>query len=207
MSKWMEFGVGAKSVPVELVVNDRFGGVPGEPAKLQIRRVPDGWYLDFADQKFKNSGHVTPIMSIAEAGGGRYRYIWDSSVAITSPTVVTVHFDNVDGTAPGIDDDHITFSNSAAILERLSKTPSASVGDGPGNCVFQYLLTKENSAAPISGVTVYVTSDLGGSTIIAGPKLTDTYGKVIFYLNKNTQYYFWRSKGGFTFVNPDLQSF
>ena len=207
MSKWMEFGVGATAVPIELVVNDEFGGVPGEPVVLQIRRVPDGFYLDFADQKFKASGHTTPSISLPEAGGGRYRYVWNSSTAVTSPTTVTIHFDNPDGTSPGVDDDHISFSNSAAILERIAKTPTASVGDGNGNCRFQYLLTKQNSATPIADATVYVTTDIDGLLIVAGPKLTDANGKVIFYLNKSTSYYFWRSKGGYTFVNPDLQSF
>jgi len=45
---------------------------------LRIRRISDGWFLDFADNTFKASGHVQPEVTMAEVDGtndpGKYYY-------------------------------------------------------------------------------------------------------------------------------------
>ncbi len=207
MAKWIEFPVGSTAVPIELTINDRFGGTPGQIPYIQIRRTTDAFYLDFADQTFKAGGQTQLQYQLPDLGSGFYRFLWDSSVAIPTPTIVAIEYYNEGGLAPGIDDDTYTFSLSAAILARLATSPCASVGPGPGNCRYQYLLTQANSAVPLVGATVYVTSDIAGGTIIAGPTLTDASGKVIFYLNASTQYYVWRTLGGYKFSNPQVISF
>ena len=207
MAVALEYPIGAKTVPIEVVINGNDGGVSGLTVEIRIRRVLDNLYLDFNDWTFKNGGHIQIDKGLTDRGDGRYSYVWDSSKAVTIPTSVIVEYTIDDATYAGIDNDLITFTNSATILNNLAKTPLASVGDGPGSCKFIYALTYSSSSKPIEAAIVYITSDAGGSNIIAGPKVTDTNGKVTFYLNAGTTYYFWRSKGGVTFSNPDIESF
>lgn len=209
MSNWLEQPIGTTAVPIELVLNDADGGVAGEDPYIRIRRITDNAFLDFSDNTFKLSGHTQKTQALTDRNGGRYSYTWNSSLSVLVPTTVVVEYTNEGGstTVPGIDSDVITFSKSAAILESIAKSPLASVGDGPGGCRFIYTLTVAGSLDPISDAIVYVTSDLAGSNIIAGPKVTDEEGKVTFYLNSGSTYYFWRNKGGYAFTNPDKESF
>lgn len=206
MAVALEYPVGAKVVPIEAVINDNGGGVTGLIVEIRIRRVIDNLYLDFNDWTFKNGGHIQIDKKLTDRGDGRYNYVWDSSKAINVPTSVVVEYTIDDPSVAGIDNDLITFTNSATILNNLAKTPLASVGDGPGSCRFVYTLTLANSSTPITSAIVYVTSDPAGSSIIAGPKVTDSNGKVTFYLDSGTTYYIWRSKGGVTFSNPDIET-
>lgn len=208
MSFWSEQPVGATKVPIELTLNDNDGGVTGESPYVSIRRATDDAYLDFADNTFKSSGFTQKTQTLTGRGDGRYSYQWNSSLSIKTPTTVVIEYNNNGGstTVPGIDNDVITFTNSAVILQNIAKSPLASVGDGPGGCKFIYTLSVAGSSTAIQEAIIYVTSDVGGSNIIAGPKLTDENGQVIFYLNPGT-YYFWRNKGGYTFLNPDIESF
>lgn len=207
MSTWLEFPLGATTVPIELTLNGALGGALGEYPQIRIRRASDNYYLDFSDHQFKNIGNVTPYIVLASRGDGRYSYQWDSSRSIKTPMSVIVEYTTpAPSSVPGIDNDVISFSNSASILQNLARTPLASVGDGTGSCRFVYFLTLSPKNTKISEATVYVTSDPEGNSIIAGPKLTDINGKVIFYLNSGETYYFWRSKGGVKFTNPDIEA-
>lgn len=208
MGSWAEYPIGSKKVPIELALNDFDGGVSGESPTISIRRITDGKYFDFADNTFKSSGHTTLEQSLTDRGDGRYSYNWDSSVAITTPTVVVVEYTNATtpSTVEGVDSDIITFSNSATVLNNIAKSPLASVGQGTGSCRFVYTLTVLGSTQPIADATVYVTSDIGGGNIIAGPSLTDENGQATFYLDIGSTYYLWRSKGGMNFSNPDIET-
>lgn len=203
----LEFPVGATQVPIELVLNDADGGVAGDTPTVRIRRISDNTYLDFADNKFKTSGWTQVNMTLSDRGDGRYYRLWNSSLSITVPTVVIIEYTNATTltTVPGVDNDIVVFSNSVNILQSLAHTPLANVGDGPGGCRFVYTLTLVGTTTPIVDAMVYVTTDPSGVNIIAGPKNTDSNGKVIFYLNSGTTYYLWRSKGGVTFSNPDIE--
>lgn len=208
MAKWMEYPIGDKAVPIDLTINNTAGGDPGEIASIQIRRVSDDYYLDFYDQTFKLSGHIQISETVPPKGSsGRYLYTWDSSIAITQPTTVLVEYLASGPDTFGIDNDTIVFTNSATILERISKSPCGSVGQGSGGCRFLYTVTNQDKVTPIADVNVYVTTDVAGNTIVAGPILTNASGQVLFYLNSGVQYYLWRSKSGYVFTNPDLQKF
>jgi hypothetical protein len=207
MSTWSEYAIGTTKVPIELTLNGDDGGVIGENPQIKIRRVTDNFYLDFSDNVFKASGHAAPIVILSSRGDGRYSYSWDSSKSVKTPTTVVVEYSTVNPTTvPGIDNDVISFSNSATILENLAKTSLANVGDGPGSCRFVYTLTLSPSGSPIADALVYVTTDVEGTKIIAGPKPTDLNGKVIFFLTIGETYYLWRSKGGVKFANPDVET-
>jgi hypothetical protein len=207
MPSWMEYPVGAKTVAIELAVNDPdFAAAVGDTL-FRVRRVTDNLYLDFADNKFKAAGHTKKEMSLVQSGPGRFRFTWDSSASIKSPLTVVIEYDSNGPEVFGVDNDFIAFTNSANILEKLAKTPLASVGDGEGTCKFTYTLTELNSTRAIPDASVYVTADVAGTNIIAGPKLTDGNGKVFFFLNSGVPNYFWRTKGGYRFSNPDLKNF
>lgn len=208
MSFAFEQPVGATSIPIELVLNDGGGGVTGDSPFFALRRATDNYYLDFADNKFKASGWTTKTQPLSGRGDGRYSYKWDSSKSVTTATTIIVEYtnDTAGSDALGVDNDLIIFSRSATILGSIAKSPLANVGAGPGNCKFIYTLTIAGSATKIENAIVYVTTDIGGSNIIAGPTTTDENGQVEFYLDPGT-YYFWRNKGGIIFSNPDVESF
>lgn len=206
MAFWMEYPLGETRVPIELVIGDPLT-VTSEVASFKLRRVSDNAYLDFADSKFKTSGWVQQSQPLSQSTPGRYHYVWNSSAAVLTPTTLVIEYDSNGPDVFGSDNDVIAFSNSAAILDKLSKSPSASVGDGPGSCKFTYTVTQATTSIVLEGVNVYVTTDVAGYNIIAGPKLTDVNGKVIFYLNNKTVYYFWRTKGGYEFSNPQAIQF
>jgi hypothetical protein len=78
-----------------------------------------------------------------------------------------------------------------------------SIGSG-SSIVSYYVFTDEDAeTGPISNCSVWVSTDSGGSTVVASG-LTDTNGMVTFYLDPTT-YYIWKSKSGYTFTNPDTE--
>lgn len=72
---------------------------------LQIRRISDGWYLDFNDMTFKGSGWTTRQTPLTETNAtndpGAYHYDLDTS-AITNATTDAVYECRVDQ-SPGTD--------------------------------------------------------------------------------------------------------
>lgn len=64
-------------------------------------------------------------------------------------------------------------------------------------------LTFTDGTNPISGAEVWVSSDSGGATIVAGTLTTDDDGEVTMLLDAGTTYYAWLKKSG---VNPILGS-
>ncbi len=61
----------------------------------------------------------------------------------------------------------------------------------------------EVDGVPLSGVEVYVTSDITGSVVVAGTLLTDDNGIVTFQLDPG-DYYTWKKRAGYNFTNPQL---
>ena len=76
---------------------------------------------------------------------------------------------------------------------------------GTGNTKFDYYMyeDEEDETDPITNCYVWVSTDLAGTNIVASG-YTNTFGKVEFWLDTGT-YYFWRSKSGFRFTNPDIE--
>lgn len=68
----------------------------------------------------------------------------------------------------------------------------------------QQLEITDGDDEPIEDVRVWISTDIGGTNIVAGPLYTDEFGLVTFFLSAAT-YYRWCSKTGVTFTNP--QSF
>lgn len=75
---------------------------------------------------------------------------------------------------------------------------------GAGAITFTYTLTSSiDPFPPIPDADVWVTTDIGGSIVVASGK-TDQNGQIVFYLDAGTVYV-WRQKSGWDFVNPDTE--
>jgi hypothetical protein len=75
---------------------------------------------------------------------------------------------------------------------------------GAGAIAFTYTLTSAIDSSPIPAAEVWVTTDQGGSNVVASGT-TDGDGQVVFYLDGGT-YYLWRQKAGWNFDNPDTET-
>lgn len=76
-------------------------------------------------------------------------------------------------------------------------------GANAGAVPFTYTVTSSSGGAPISGASVWVTTDLAG-LIVIDSGTTDVNGEIVFYLQPGN-YYFWRNAPGFTGNTPDLE--
>jgi hypothetical protein len=79
----------------------------------------------------------------------------------------------------------------------------AQMASGPGGIQWSYILTSSVDGAPIGDARVWVTTDVGGQTVVASGR-TDAFGVVTFWLDAGT-YYVWRQKSGWSFENPDVE--
>ena len=89
-------------------------------------------------------------------------------------------------------------------LETLSDQIDVAAPSGTGFVSWTYTVTDSVSGNPIDGVAVWVSSDLAGGTVIAGPLTTDAFGIVTFTLNVGTVF-LWRTHPGYNFTNPDQE--
>ncbi len=92
--------------------------------------------------------------------------------------------------------DSSDFTPSTDSLEALQ---TGTVGTG---AVTWTQTVEDGSSNGIDNVAVWVSTDVGGSTIVAGTKYTDTNGEVTFQLDAGT-YYVWKQHGGYNFTNPE----
>jgi hypothetical protein len=84
-----------------------------------------------------------------------------------------------------------------------AKLNSASSPAGAGAVEWTYTITDSVSALPIADVSVWVSTDLAGTNIVASGT-TNAAGLATFWLDSGT-YFVWRSKAGVTFTNPDTE--
>ena len=75
---------------------------------------------------------------------------------------------------------------------------------GSGSVAFTYTITATDTGLPISGVATFVTTDLLGVNRVASGT-SNAFGQIIYYLDPGT-YYFWSSRTGYTFSNPDTEA-
>jgi len=75
---------------------------------------------------------------------------------------------------------------------------------GAGAISWTYTLTYADTGLPIADTTIWITTDIAGTNIIASG-ITDALGFATFYLDAGS-YYIWRAKSGVDFVNPDLET-
>ena len=77
---------------------------------------------------------------------------------------------------------------------------------GAGSITHTHTVYDTDGTTPLADVEVWVSSNLAGTTVIAGPVNTDTNGKAVFHLDAGT-YYFWHRKSGKVFGNdPDTEA-
>ena len=77
-------------------------------------------------------------------------------------------------------------------------------GVGIGAVHWSYTLTEEGTGNPIADAKIWVSTDSGGSNIIASGT-TNQNGVIWFWLDPGTVYVF-RKKSGRNFVNPDKET-
>jgi hypothetical protein len=100
--------------------------------------------------------------------------------------------------------DLVDLSDDVADVKADTETIIATIGAIPvGAITFTYNVTNTVSGQPIADTDVWVTTDIGGTNVIASGK-TDQFGNVTFYLDAGTVY-MWRQKSGFNFDNPDTE--
>jgi len=75
---------------------------------------------------------------------------------------------------------------------------------GPGDTSVTYTLTDSATGDPIPDATIWVTTDVAGTNIVA-TDVTDDAGQVTFYLDEGVTYYVFRAKAGWSFTNPDTE--
>ena len=80
------------------------------------------------------------------------------------------------------------------------------VGDAPvsavGNGAISFPVTvNDEDSNPIDGVEVWITTDSGGTNVVAGTLSTDALGVATFMLDAG-DYYVWRQASGYNFTNP-----
>ncbi len=88
---------------------------------------------------------------------------------------------------------------------RLDAQVSSISGNNPGAGAneWTYTLTDALTANPIPDADVWVSTDAGGSSVVASGR-TDQNGQITFYLDSGTVY-IWRQKSGWNFTNPDTE--
>lgn len=74
-------------------------------------------------------------------------------------------------------------------------------GSGATATVYTVL---DGDTNPIDGVSVWVSTDLAGTNVVASGT-TDDSGEVTFMLDSGTTYYLWSQKAGYNFTNPDTE--
>lgn len=61
--------------PLDFLIRKEGVGITGLTPTVALRRVSDGFYLDWADSTFKGSGWTTKLGALSEIGGGLYERI------------------------------------------------------------------------------------------------------------------------------------
>ena len=92
------------------------------------------------------------------------------------------------------------------MVNQVAEDPPESPA-GPGSTQREYYVYEDAVAetGPIEGVRVLVsTTSEGGNYIASGT--TDVNGRALLWLDAGT-YYLWLSKAGYSFSNPDTETF
>lgn len=145
-------------------------------------------------------GTSTTLNSMIELDGSDS--VFTSKALENTKTAVGLATANLDTQLSAID----TKTDQLAFTAGTVNANLATGGIGSGSEEVNYYVYTNESAktGPIANVSVWITSDSAGTTVVA-QGMTDSNGKAVFYLNSDT-YYFWRSKTGYTFTNPDIET-
>jgi|GEM_PF-3514225 len=133
---------------------------------------------------------------ITDLGGGEYGI--EVSNAILAGRVVLW---DTGETVPRYATEMFAFTSEALDIAAI-KAKTDTIG-GPGAITWTHTLT-ESDTTPIADADVWVTSDVGGSNVVASGR-TNASGVVTFYLDAGTVYV-WAQKAGFNFTDmPDTE--
>ena len=157
--------------------------------------VPDYWIYE--DETGVSINALTPLADqMAKLDDAHSTGLYTETIACTTANgfedgkTYTIYIEaTVDGDTGGI-------SYSFTAYTQLG-------GAAAGAISWTYTLTVAETAIPIDGAAVWVTTDLAGTNIIASG-VTDDAGEVTFYLDAGTRY-IWRSHAEYNFVNPDIE--
>jgi hypothetical protein len=100
-----------------------------------------------------------------------------------------------------------TFNGATDSLEAIRDRGDAvwvTGGTVSGSEEWEFTLTEGGSGEPVPDAYVWVTTDEAGENPVVVSGYTDSFGKVTFYLDAGT-YYFWAEKAGWNFNNPYVQ--
>ena len=98
-----------------------------------------------------------------------------------------------------------TAGQAGYILGHNLDAQISGIGGATGPGADTVTITIKVASVAVANAQVWISSDSGGSNVIAGTKLTNSQGEVVFLLDAGTTYYLWMQKDG---VEPILgQSF
>jgi len=87
------------------------------------------------------------------------------------------------------------------LVDTGTTLPALITSTNIGSGAISHTINIEVGGVDIAGADVWITSDVGGSTIVAGTLSTDAFGNATFMLDAGT-YYVWVQKAGYNFTNP-----
>lgn len=131
---------------------------------------------------------VVTALAAFEVGNGMYGY----------------RLDNADLTLY----DFVAVFQTATLTVDLQEVPSlwsiyGLLSTGNGLVAYTYTLTNSVTGLVVEGATVWCSTDLAGTNIVA-TSTTDVFGQVNFHLDPGT-YYFWAYKPGYNLGGPDTE--
>jgi len=137
--------------------------------------------------------------SVTLTGPERYAVLGFSSLATeTKQDIIDTNVDTINSNVVSIETKVDTIDTVVDAIKLKTDTLG-----GAGAITYTYTVTDSVTGNPIDGVAVWVTTDSAGANTIASGT-TDDSGVVTFYLDAGTKY-FWRSRSGYNFTNPDTE--
>lgn len=190
-----KFAPGSQSVTIYVKVRDSTSG----NAKTGLTATSAGATFSYTRQ----SGSVTPI-TLTQLAGPTAAWTSGGFVemdATNAPGVYRIDLPNA-SLASGVPFCVVSFSFTQAladdVLVRL-ETPTQLAGSGAITWIVT--VNNSNSGQPIMGAAVWISTDSGGSNVIAGTLYTNALGQATFYLAAGN-YYVWVADPGYTGTNP-----
>jgi hypothetical protein len=131
--------------------------------------------------------HIPAIWAVHKAGT---EYL-DAAVSTRLPTSSYTAPSSITGLQADV----------TTILGRVDVATSTRLGTGGGSTSYVVTITRPDGTTPISGASVWVTTDSAGGNVIAGTLTTNGSGVATFMLDAGA-YYLWRQAEGWNFSNP-----
>ncbi len=147
-------------VPLVLTISKGgVGGIAGLSPTVQLRRTSDGFFLDWSDDTFKNSGWTTLDGPLTDLGGGQYQRVADLGAigAVNTDTLVALYVNTASGSR-GASNDVLHVEDMELLRQMVSNRIEESPGS-PG----QLVLYDEDDLTPRK--TWELRDYLGGSTL------------------------------------------